>query len=237
MIKKILLTLFVAAMAVTLGACTLPWTKEETSTSETVSGNDVSANSAVSRLGFKEGNIYKNEYFNFKLIPATGYSFIDSAAMSEVSERGDDILNGAVGAVSEETAEVIKSDSNREAACCVADENMLNNVLVGIMPTYGMTADDINDYIDYLGPMVNEVLEYQEMAGVSSVRLTTIFRGEVVPCLCTQATIIAPDGGTVNMYQKQVFIVEGDYMAQITACSYFSDVTDKLLDMISYLRK
>ncbi|MBR6309134.1 MAG: hypothetical protein IKR39_11065 [Lachnospiraceae bacterium] len=236
MIKRILGVLCVAAMVLSLGACTMPWVKENPEQAESVSSNDVSANSMADVRGYYEGNVYKNKYFNFKLIPARDYYFPDAELVGKAEARGQEIINGAKESVSEETAEILNSgESGRFNICSVTDGNTLNLIHIGVFPAYGLTEEGLGLYMAYLSVMIDEIFTADGRLDCVSECSATIFRGEVAPCICTHNLRVAPDGGMIDVYQKNVFIIKEEYVAQITVTAYFSDITDKLLDMISYL--
>ena len=216
--KRVLLIVLLGAFAVSLAAC----------------GKD--KQSYELKLGSVEGNIYTNDFFDIKVEASEGFSYADDETMQAIglatadayAEIDDDLLKSV--------ADDLKSGKTI-TDFYLSDEGYADSLNLTI--TYGghdLRESMLESIIDETLPKLQESFDAQGLRGAKCERSVIEFGGRKIPCIRTNASVTLQSGDYAEIYQTQIQIVRGEYLACLTATSYTDDITEELLDMATVIK-
>lgn len=186
--------------------------------------SDTAGQDSSFTVGTIDGNIYSNAFMGFQYTLPDGWSFYDADQMAQLnswasSNFSDDYIK-----------EQLDSGKVYIDMYAVSTDRMQaqNVVLQNLKGSFGSSLLNADTIIDMSLSSVKSQLESQGMTDVTAVKEEASFLGTQQPCVSISATY-----NDISIYEKEVFIKKGDYIACVTTTSYQTDTTQELFDAYS----
>ncbi|MBP5151475.1 MAG: hypothetical protein ILP13_01020 [Lachnospiraceae bacterium] len=178
-------------------------------------------------IGEIASDVYENEFFNVKVTASEGFRFLSDAEIEALGQATAENISESA----ESVAKAIE-DGSVLTPMYVSDESGLNTLGLNIS-SLGIASALVNEaaIIDASLDQIVTMLTGSGFENVTAERSTTTFLGKEVDCMIVHGTYMGLD-----LYEKQVEIIEGTYMASFTATSYVTDTTDALLALAAPLK-
>ena len=169
--------------------------------------------------GSTTGGVYTNEFIGIGCELDENWTYYNDAELSELNGLVSDALSD------EELAEMLENSKTVYDMFALADEGLttINVVIENIGVINGATMDE-NDYIEKSLELTKSGLESMGFTNVSAEKATMEFAG-----VERAGIAIVGEYSGAPVYEKMVCIKIGNYMADITVCSFNEDITAKLM--------
>lgn len=176
-------------------------------------------------LGSTNGGTYENSFIGISCSLDSSWTYYTDEQISELNGITADNIED------EDLAEQLKNSSAFYDMMASADDGILsiNVVFENLGVLYGMTLDE-ESYVDTALGTLENTLTASGYSNVSCQKATFDFCGET-----RYGTSIYAEISGVAVYEKQVCIKSGNYMAVVTLVSVGEDATDSLLELFSAL--
>ncbi len=178
-------------------------------------------------IGEVASDVYENEFFNVKVTASEGFRFLSDAEIEALGQATAENISDSA----ESVAKAIE-DGSVLTPMYVSDESGLNTLGLNIS-SLGVASALVTEaaIIDASLDQIVTMLTGSGFENVTAERSTTTFLGKEVDCMIVHGTYMG-----VELFEKQVEIIEGTYMASFTATSYVNDSTDALLALATPLK-
>jgi len=201
------------------GSVTTPAAKTEVGWTNTA---EPTTEEAAFETGSTEGGVYTNNFIGIGCKLDDNWSFYNDEQLADLNGVVLDALDDE--ALSEQFAKSVESGKTIYDMFAVSADGLanLNIVIENLGLVYG-TALDESGYVN-LG--MKTVIQSFDAIGASNVSVEKI-SVEFAGASRWAFTIYAEQSG-VPLYEKAICIKKGNYMAVITLCCYYEDITDDL---------
>ncbi len=175
---------------------------------------------AENRLGTIENGVYKNEFFGITAKLDADWTIASEERLAElVGLTADAITDEAISKQLEESGVAFDLYASTDD-----DLTTLNVCIENIGLLYGAAMDE-SAYADAaLGNLVTS-LESIGLEDVTTEKATVPFAGKERVSIAIHATTSG-----IDFYETLVILKQGNYIATVTASSYFKDVSSDILD-------
>ena len=173
-------------------------------------------------IGTRDGKIYTNDFFGLKLTVADDWTLLDENEIAKISSTVQDNIND----------KIIKESIHSGETCFIMyamkdDKSQNVNMSVQKLPYQTELADfDINSYVEKSIEETKELLPQNGFEDLTVEKANITFLSEEVPAIKIKAKYKDND-----IYETQVYIFKGSYMASITATSLGTDNTQNSLNV------
>lgn len=175
-------------------------------------------------LGSMNGGTYENSFVGIGCKLGGTWTYYSDEEIIE--------FNGLmVDSIDDEELAGLLSNSDSFYDMVASDEmgSSVNVVLENLGLIYGHTLD-ASGYIDIALESLEGQLALMGVNTTTCEKVSFDFCGEKTDGIYIVGTL-GVEGIEVDMYQLMACVKAGNYMACITACSYFEDITSDILDM------
>lgn len=196
-------------------------TSEPVNTPEPESGDEPGENV---ELGSMNGGTYENSFVGIGCKLDDTWTYYSE---NEIMEFNGLMLDS----IDDEELSDLLSNSDSFYDMVASDEmgSSVNVVLENLGLVYGHTLD-AGTYIDVALESLGGQLALMGVNATTCEKVSFDFCGEKTDGIYIAGTL-GIEGMEVDMYQLMACVKAGNYMTCITACSYFEDTTNDILDM------
>lgn len=175
----------------------------------------------VSLVGESDGSVYWNDFFHVKFdAAANGYTLADEEQLAAV---GEEYGTGDAQQI------IDKGQIYMDMLAFTDDYTKNANLIIeNVGAIYGIVGN-LEATIDQAMSSVESELESSGISDGTIEKTTCTFLGEDSLCLSITGTI---EG--IPVYEKQVYIQSGSYIAVLTVSSYAEDTTQEILDLFTF---
>lgn len=170
-------------------------------------------------LGTVTGDVYENTTLGYGC-RLEGWTFADANYIAQ--------LNGAASALVSENAKDLLKNSGTFIDMYAASPDSMSSININFqsLEAYAGTGFGEDALIDASLPTLLSELESTGMySNLSVEKQTAQFAGENIPVIRISGAIQG-----IDVYQKEVFVLCGDYVATITVSTFLTDGTDAILN-------
>lgn len=174
-------------------------------------------------VGTNDGEVYENRFFNIR---------IDAADAGLLLATEEQLLQ-----ISNMTAEMMNSEDIKDALdggktfmdlyAYTPDLSKTINMNIQNMGIFFGRLSDIDTLVEMILPEMQGQMEGAGLENVTVEKGTCIFRGEEVPCV-----LITADMNGATLYEKQVYMKEGSYLAVLTSAGESEEESQAMLDLV-----
>lgn len=230
--KRIALLMLALAMLLALTACGgksadvrgSVSTAESNEQRENIDGKNAAEEDGTAfGLGTMNGGVYANEFLGLGCTLDENWTYFSEEELLE--------LNGLTAEMvqDEDIAEMLENSNTIYDMYAMAEDGLvtINITLENVGVLYGMALSE-ERYLEIASDLLESTLASSGLEDVELTAGTATFAGEEHGCIWLSASLAISEEESVPVYEMLVCIKKGNYMANVTLCSYQEDITDTL---------
>lgn len=225
---KLIPVLIILSLILSLAACgsknisgniTTPSAKPNTSGT---TANEPAPEDATYEMGSTNGGVYTNDFLGIGCELDENWAFYGEEQLAELNGIIADTIDDEE--LAEAYANSVENGKTTYDMCAVSADGLavINIVIESLGVLYGVSLDE-DRYLDLSLETLEKSLDAAGMANVTVEKASVACAGASRPSFA-----IYGEQSDVPVYEKGICIKKGNYMAVITVCSYYEDITNEL---------
>ena len=201
------------------GSVTTPTAKTKVGWTNTA---EPTTEEAAFETGSTQGGVYTNNFIGIGCQLDENWSFYNEEQLADLNGLVLDAMDDE--ALSEQFAQSVENGKTIYDMCAVSADGLANiNIVIENLGLVLGTSLDESGYVDLGMQTIMKSFDSIGASNVSVEKISVEFAGA-----SRSAFSVYAEQSDVPLYEKGICIKQDKYMAIITICSYYEDITDDL---------